>query len=358
MEGRGLMERVVQKLVALGVPGLVLLVAMGTTGLYGGAAIVAALAMLGGPFGILGGIGVLGIVALLSDAIAQYGIQAIFKEVLKGLLASGYSEQEIRQAIASYPITSGLRSELNKCLDNSCSPESQEFGSRPISIPPAPAHSNASLNYSFSPLEQKIIDLIAEAVPDLKTEYLRLDRRISVDSWGDYWDNYDIVALLEDEFNLTDDESNRLFAQLAGGCTVGDVVDLIRHSESNKDDQRETNTLRCLVPFRWGGTWVFDDPAVGLDKEPFVVGIPELIDILLTRKGMKNVDRFRLTFSASEIPGYDEKINMRFGPIDDGTGYETQSFGMTGFMFSRALDLYFYESPEQIYVKLDPYSDQ
>ena len=41
-------------------------VVIGTTGLAGGADIVAALAVLGGPFGILGGIAVLGVMTLVA----------------------------------------------------------------------------------------------------------------------------------------------------------------------------------------------------------------------------------------------------------------------------------------------------
>jgi len=59
-------NEVVHKVVALGIPGLELSVVIGTTGLAGGAAIVAALAVLGGPFGILGGIAVLGVMTLVA----------------------------------------------------------------------------------------------------------------------------------------------------------------------------------------------------------------------------------------------------------------------------------------------------
>ncbi|MDP3486811.1 MAG: hypothetical protein Q8S19_02620 [Bacillota bacterium] len=48
------MDKLVTKIVALGVPGLILVVAMGVSGWAGGAAITVALA--GGPFGMLGGI--------------------------------------------------------------------------------------------------------------------------------------------------------------------------------------------------------------------------------------------------------------------------------------------------------------
>ena len=79
------MDKVVQKLVALGIPGLVLLVVIATTGLAGGAAIVTALATLGGPLGMVGGIAALGILGLVADAIAEYGMSKIFAAVVEGL---------------------------------------------------------------------------------------------------------------------------------------------------------------------------------------------------------------------------------------------------------------------------------
>ena len=48
------MDKLVSKIAALGIPGLVLVTAIGATGLAGGAAITTALAALG-PGGILGG---------------------------------------------------------------------------------------------------------------------------------------------------------------------------------------------------------------------------------------------------------------------------------------------------------------
>lgn len=111
------MDKVVEKLVALGVPGLVLLVVIGTSGLAGGAAIVAALAALGGPFGMLGGIAVLGIMTLVSGAVAKYGVEAIFKAVVKGLVEKGTSKPEIRRQISNYPITQGLKKTLLSHLD-------------------------------------------------------------------------------------------------------------------------------------------------------------------------------------------------------------------------------------------------
>lgn len=106
------MDKVVQKLVALGIPGLVLLVVVATSGLAGGAALVAALAFLGGPFGMLGGIAVLGILALVSDAVAEHGMPKIFKAVVVDLEKKGHSKDEIREKIHGFPITDGLKRKI------------------------------------------------------------------------------------------------------------------------------------------------------------------------------------------------------------------------------------------------------
>ncbi len=111
------MNEVVNKLAALGVPGLVLLIAIATSGAAGGAAIVAALAFLGGPFGIMGGIAVLGIIALVSQGIAQYGVEAIFKAVVERLRESGKTHDRIRAEIDGYPITRDLKRALFEHLD-------------------------------------------------------------------------------------------------------------------------------------------------------------------------------------------------------------------------------------------------
>ena len=37
------------------------------------------------------------------------------------------------------------------------------------------------------------------------------------------------------------------------------------------------NSLNLIIPYRYEGMWVFDDPRVGLDKEPFVAGADTMI---------------------------------------------------------------------------------
>ena len=88
------MEKIVSKIAALGVPGVVLLVAVSTTGYAGGAAIITALAALG-PGGIIGGIATLGVIGLITQGITEYGMEAIFCAVVKELLKQGESKGSI-----------------------------------------------------------------------------------------------------------------------------------------------------------------------------------------------------------------------------------------------------------------------
>lgn len=98
------MDAVVEKLVALGIPGLVLLVAIATSGLAGGAAIVAALAFLSGPFGMMGGIAMLGLMGLVSQSVAKYGLNAIAERVVQGLVEMGRVLQTSEQRSRATPL--------------------------------------------------------------------------------------------------------------------------------------------------------------------------------------------------------------------------------------------------------------
>lgn len=110
------MDKIVNKIVGLGVPGLVLLVAMAISGWAGAAAITAALAMLGGPFGMLGGIAVLGILSMISQGIADYGFESLFEATVSGLQAKGKTNAQIEKEINSYPISRELKFKIKEYL--------------------------------------------------------------------------------------------------------------------------------------------------------------------------------------------------------------------------------------------------
>jgi len=75
--------------------------------------LVAALAFLGGPFGMIGGIAALLLISAVSTAIAKYGIDAIAEGVVKKMINDGKSKSKIISEIESFPIISDdLKSKL------------------------------------------------------------------------------------------------------------------------------------------------------------------------------------------------------------------------------------------------------
>ena len=67
------------------------------------------------------------------------------------------------------------------------------------------------------------------------------------------------------------------------------------------------NAIHVIVPYRYASTWVFDDPRVGLSQEPFVSGIPEMIDTIVAN--IPNAEKgFRLLFASEPFPGYQVEL--------------------------------------------------
>lgn len=113
---------------------------------------------------------------------------------------------------------------------------------------------------------------------------------------------------------------------------------------------RPANSILVLMPYRHAGTWVFDDPAVGLRREPFVAGIPELIDAMV--EDIPDAGQgFRLSFSAQPFPGHTHKLTWRRGD-ETGNWYYCEQFDKEGWLCP-ALFKYFREAPKEIYVKAD-----
>ncbi len=110
------MDKIVEKVLALGVPGLILLVAMNATGFVGAAALTAALAAIG-PGGMIGGIITLGVLGLISEGITKFGFDAVFKGVVKELYKQGETKESIIQKIDKYPVSKGLKRKLKEALD-------------------------------------------------------------------------------------------------------------------------------------------------------------------------------------------------------------------------------------------------
>ncbi len=110
------MDKVVAKVAALGVPGLILVIAVSASGLAGAAALTTALAALG-PGGIVGGIALLGVAGLVSHSIAEFGVDAIFGAVVKQLYKNGETKESILAKIDKYPVSKSLKRKLREKLE-------------------------------------------------------------------------------------------------------------------------------------------------------------------------------------------------------------------------------------------------
>ena len=110
------MDKIVSKIAALGVPGLILMTAIGATGLYGAAAITVALSAIG-PGGMLGGIITLCAIGLISEGITEYGFDELFKAVITEMYRKGDSKTTILQKIDKYPISHSLKLTLRETIN-------------------------------------------------------------------------------------------------------------------------------------------------------------------------------------------------------------------------------------------------
>ncbi len=113
-----------------------------------------------------------------------------------------------------------------------------------------------------------------------------------------------------------------------------------------------TNQILVIAPY-WlesVATWVFDDESVDLFQEPFISGIPKMIDELVA--GIPNArGGFRLLFSAAPFPG-SQRTLTRVREDCGGWWYSSDEPEAEGWLCP-ALFRYFDEAPEEIYVKAE-----
>jgi hypothetical protein len=114
---------------------------------------------------------------------------------------------------------------------------------------------------------------------------------------------------------------------------------------------RSMNTLNVIIPYKWEGMWVFDDPAVGLLREPFVSGADDMIDVLVS--DIPKADQgFRLLFSGSPFPDHQVVVEWR-REEHGGNWYYAPGYEMEGWLCP-ALMKYFGHVPARIYIKAGP----
>jgi hypothetical protein len=116
---------------------------------------------------------------------------------------------------------------------------------------------------------------------------------------------------------------------------------------------RDVNALLVIFPYKYQGTWVFDDARVGLFREPFIAGIDSMID--KATASIPNADKgFRAIFSAGAFPGADLKLQWR-REESGGNWYYSDQFKMEGWLCP-ALLKYFPKAPHEIYVRVETLS--
>jgi len=79
------------------------------------------------------------------------------------------------------------------------------------------------------------------------------------------------------------------------------------------------NAINVIAPYKHHGMWVFDDPRVGLNQEPFVAGADAMIDRVVA--DIPNAQHgFTLIFAATPFPGHQYKLDWVRADEDGGNG--------------------------------------
>ncbi len=111
-----------------------------------------------------------------------------------------------------------------------------------------------------------------------------------------------------------------------------------------------TNSLLVIFPYQCEEVWVFDDASTGLVREPFVCGVPEMIDHLV--QDIPNAKQgFKLIFAGQPFPGFQEKLTWLRQEYE-GNWYQIEGLNLEGWLCP-ALFKYFAEAPPEIYVKVE-----
>jgi len=107
-------------------------------------------------------------------------------------------------------------------------------------------------------------------------------------------------------------------------------------------------TINVIAPYRIHGSWVFDDPRVGLVQEPFISGADTLIDRAVAN--ILGADRgFFLIFSGQPFPGHAMRLIWHQCDMD-GNWYCAEGLDHEAWLCP-ALLKYFDEVPKTMYLQ-------
>lgn len=109
------------------------------------------------------------------------------------------------------------------------------------------------------------------------------------------------------------------------------------------------NSILVIHPYKYEGTWVFDDARVGLVREPFVAGADTIIDRMV--EGIPHAAKgVTILFSAARFPGCQHELVWRREEAE-GNWYFAPDYGMEGWLCP-SLFKYFEVAPDRIYVQV------
>jgi len=126
------------------------------------------------------------------------------------------------------------------------------------------------------------------------------------------------------------------------GCTA------IDNNPKSKSVDAAQNAINLIKPYLYEGVWVFDDASKKLQKEPFVSGIPEMIDQLVA--AIPNAeDGFLLYFSDRPMPETMVELSW-LRAADGGNWYKAEAFDKEGWLCP-ALYKYYTSAPQKLYIR-------
>lgn len=105
-----------------------------------------------------------------------------------------------------------------------------------------------------------------------------------------------------------------------------------------------------LTPYKINGVWMFDDLSVGLSREPFVMGVGEILD-KMTEHIPDAANGFNLFFSALAFPMY-QGVLVWIGEEYGGNWYHWGKYSMEGWLCP-ALFKYFEQAPDELFFQAE-----
>lgn len=102
------------------------------------------------------------------------------------------------------------------------------------------------------------------------------------------------------------------------------------------------------------GAWLFDDESHGIEGQPLVHSITDMVDAVAQRVPRASAG-FALSFSLEPLDGCDEPLQLLSRPRKRGGGYlyRIPAQGLEG-IICRSLERYFRTAPEKIYYVAEP----